>query len=218
MLKNTLSSGTIILKTTVSFAMVMRHGFGALSRIGRKHPFVFGVAMSAFKTSASDFFAQTFVEQREQVDLRRNAIFFTWGLLYLGGVQYFIYVHLFARRWFPDAMSFAAKTWREKLMDRVGQRTVLKQVFLDQFVHHPFILYPAFYQVKEFIEGGTPSEGWRKFRHNQVEDLKLTWSVWIPVFLLNFSFSPLWMRVPVVAIVSFGFTTALSCLRGAPEE
>ena len=25
--------------------------------------------------------------------------------------------------------------------------------------HHPFILYPAFYQVKEFIEGGTPSEG-----------------------------------------------------------
>ena len=33
----------------------------------RKHPFIFGVAMSAFKTSASDFFAQTVVEQREQV-------------------------------------------------------------------------------------------------------------------------------------------------------
>ena len=38
------------------------------------------------------------------------------------------YVHLFARPWFPDAMSFAAKSWREKLADRQGQRTVLKQV------------------------------------------------------------------------------------------
>ena len=59
--------------------------------------------------------------------------------------------------------------------------------------HHPFILFPAFYQVKEFIEGGTPSEGrehptlertksnsqpssgWRKFRQNQVQDLDLEW-------------------------------------------
>ncbi|CAK9059084.1 unnamed protein product [Durusdinium trenchii] len=197
--------------------MVVRRGGLFLSQIGRRRPFLFGVAVSAVKTCASDFFAQKVVEQREQVDLRRNFIFFMWGLLYLGGVQYFVYVHLFARRWFPDAMSFAAKSWREKLADRQGQRTVLKQVFLDQFVHHPFILFPAFYQVKEFIEGGTASEGWRKFRQNQVEDLKLTWSVWIPVFMLNFSFSPIWMRVPVVAIVSFGFTTALSCLRGAPE-
>ena len=33
----------------------------------RKHPFLVGVAMSAFKTSASDFFAQTVVEKRDQV-------------------------------------------------------------------------------------------------------------------------------------------------------
>ena len=32
----------------------------------RRHPFLFGVAMSAIKTSASDFMAQTVVEQREQ--------------------------------------------------------------------------------------------------------------------------------------------------------
>ena len=65
--------------------------------------------------------------------------------------------------------------------------------------------------------------GWQKFRHNQIEDLKLTWSVWIPVFLLNFSFSaslvslkelqelrgPMWLRVPVVAVVSFGRSDGL---------
>ncbi|CAE7711200.1 SYM1 [Symbiodinium sp. CCMP2456] len=194
--------------------MVLRHG----ARIGRKHPFLFGVAVSALKTSTSDLMAQKFVERREEVDWRRNFIFFTWGLMYLGGVQYFIYVHLFARRWFPMAEAFAAQPWRAKLADRAGQRNVLAQVFFDQFVHHPFLLYPAFYQVKELIEGGTPLQGWQKYRRNQMEDMKLTWSVWIPVFLLNFSFSPIWLRVPVVAVVSFGFTAALSCLRGAPEE
>ncbi|CAJ1351249.1 unnamed protein product, partial [Effrenium voratum] len=107
--------------------MVVRRGAAALSRIGRKHPFLFGVAVSAIKTSGSDVMAQKVVERREEVDLRRNLIFFTWGLLYLGGVQYFIYVHLFARRWFPDAMAFAAKGWRAKLADKAGQRTVVKQ-------------------------------------------------------------------------------------------
>eukprot|EP00439_Symbiodinium_sp_Y106_P017879 s2608_g2.t1 len=135
--------------------MVLHHG----ARIGRKHPFLFGVAVSALKTSASDLMAQKVVERREEVDWRRNFIFFTWGLMYLGGVQYFIYVHLFARRWFPMAEAFAAKPWRAKLADRVGQRNVLAQVFFDQFVHHPFLLYPAFYQVKELIEGGTPLQG-----------------------------------------------------------
>eukprot|EP00439_Symbiodinium_sp_Y106_P023927 s2608_g2.t3 len=138
--------------------MVLHHG----ARIGRKHPFLFGVAVSALKTSASDLMAQKVVERREEVDWRRNFIFFTWGLMYLGGVQYFIYVHLFARRWFPMAEAFAAKPWRAKLADRVGQRNVLAQVFFDQFVHHPFLLYPAFYQVKELIEGGTPLQGCRK--------------------------------------------------------
>ena len=70
-------------------AMVLRRG-AALARLGQRHPFLFGVAVSALKTSGSDLMAQSFVERREQLDLRRNLVFFTWGLLYLGGVQYFM--------------------------------------------------------------------------------------------------------------------------------
>ncbi|CAK0899062.1 unnamed protein product, partial [Prorocentrum cordatum] len=53
---------------------------------------------------------------------------------------------------------------------------------------------------------------------NWGEDLRVCWATWIPVFLFNFSFCPLWMRVPVVAAVSFGFTAVLSAMRGAPQE
>jgi hypothetical protein len=34
----------------------------------------------------------------------------------------------------------------------------------------------------------------------------VTWQVWVPVFTVNFSVCPLWLRVPFVAVVSFGFT------------
>jgi len=183
-----------------------------------KHPVVFGGAVSAAKTSASDYSAQKFVEKKEQIDVRRNLVFFCWGLLWLGGVQYFIYVKVFAKHLFPGAAAFAAKPLREKIADRAGQAAVLKQVSLDQFVHHPFMLFPAFYQVKELIEGGTPSDAWRKFRANQYEDLKTCWSIWIPAFIFNFSFCPLWMRVPFVAGVSFFFMVLFSSMRGAPEQ
>lgn len=187
------------------------------ARLGMHHPVLFGCSISAAKTGSSDYVAQKHFEGREHIDMRRNAIFIAWGLLYLGGVQYFIYSHLFPKYLFPSAAAFVAKPLRQKLADRVGQRVVLNQVFVDQFVHHPFLLFPAFYQVKEFIEGGSPAEGFRKCRNNWADDLSICWSIWIPAFLVNFSFCPMWMRVPFVACVSFGFTIILSLKRGAPE-
>mmetsp|Transcript_104485 Transcript_104485/g.204933 ORF Transcript_104485/g.204933 Transcript_104485/m.204933 type:complete len:229 (+) Transcript_104485:99-785(+) len=198
-------------------AAVIRATASRVADIGRRHPLFFGIGLSSFKTVASDFVAQVYVEKKERYDFRRSAVFFTWGALYLGGVQYFIYVRLFAQRFFPGAVAFAAKPLREKLADRAGQATVVKQVVLDQFVHHPFVLFPAFYQVKEFVEGGTPRDGFRKFWKNWGEDCRVCWSIWIPAFLINFSCSPLWLRVPFVAVVSFGFTILFSTMRGARE-
>eukprot|EP00930_Biecheleria_cincta_P080143 TRINITY_DN68220_c0_g1_i1.p1 TRINITY_DN68220_c0_g1~~TRINITY_DN68220_c0_g1_i1.p1 ORF type:complete len:222 (+),score=33.21 TRINITY_DN68220_c0_g1_i1:47-712(+) len=190
----------------------------AVAGFGKKHPVIFGCSISALKTSSSDFVAQTVVEKKDRVDWRRNSVFFAWGLFYLGGVQYFIYVRLFAQRFFPGTAAFAAKPIREKIADKAGQKAVMQQVFLDQFVHHPFLLFPAFYQVKEFIEGGKPEDAFRKYRKNCLEDCAVCWSIWVPAFALNFSFCPVWMRVPFVAVVSFGFTIILSCMRGAQES
>lgn len=192
--------------------------FAALAGFGKRHPVLFGCGISAFKTSSSDYVAQMYVEKRDHLDLRRNFVFFSWGLLYLGGVQYFIYVQLFTKRLFPSAAAFASKSFREKLADKMGQKVVLQQVFLDQFVHHPFMLFPAFYQVKEFIEGGRPMDGLRKCWANWFEDCKVCWSIWVPAFLVNFSVCPTWMRVPFVAVVSFGFTIIFSSLRGEPQK
>ena len=91
------------------------------------------------------------MEGRKEIDKRRNFLFFCWGAAYLGGVQSFIYVHLFSRVLFPSVAGFVAKPLRARLADRAGMANVLKQVGLDQFIHHPFMVFPAFYCVKEFI-------------------------------------------------------------------
>ena len=189
----------------------------------RTRPFASGVAISCVKTVAADAMAQIYIERREKLDRRRSAIFAAWGACYLGGVQYFIYVHLFARVLFPSAAAFVAKPVVERLADRAGQMVVLKQVALDQFIHHPFVLFPAFYCVKEGIEQGivsaaTARTAIAKYRSNMFEDLRVCWTTWIPAFLFNFSVCPLWARVPFVAVVSFGFTSYFSFLRGGPQQ
>ncbi len=193
-----------------------------LAALPRERPFAFGVGISTVKTVAADAMAQFLLEKRATLDKRRSAIFAAWGALYLGGVQYFIYVHLFARVLFPSAASFVAKPLRERMLDRAGQLVVIKQVAIAQFLHHPFMLFPAFYCVKEFIERGTfggeaVHTALTKYRLNVFEDLRVCWSTWIPAFLFNFSVCPLWARIPFVATVSFGFTTYFSFLRGKPQ-
>ena len=70
------------------------------------------------------------------------------------------------------AARFVALPWREKLACRAGQLDVLKQVGLDQFIHHPFMLFPCFYLVKETIE--KPDAGaaaiWSEGRRKQLRD------------------------------------------------
>ena len=70
---------------------------------------------------------QKVIEKREEIDWRRTAAFSSFGFLYLGGVQYALYVPIFSRM-FPNAASFAAKTVAEKLRDWPGIRSLFSQV------------------------------------------------------------------------------------------
>jgi protein Mpv17 len=189
----------------------------AIRQFGRSKPILFGCGVSALKTSASDFITQRFIEEKETIDWRRNGLFFFWGCAWLGGVQYLLHVHMFTKVLFPTAPAFVAKSLSEKLKDRAGQLAVVKQVSIDQFVFHPFVVFPVFYQVKEFIEGGKPADGLSKCLKNWTVDCQMCWSIWVPTQLFNMSICPLWMRVPFTALVSFGFTMLLSFVRGAPE-
>lgn len=135
-----------------------------------------------------------------------------------GGVQYALYVPIFGRL-FPRAAAFAAKPLAEKLADGAGIRAVAAQVVLDQCVHHPLLYFPTFYVTREVIERGFSGDSVQnalsKYRMNVSEDMVALWKVWVPVTCLNFAFSPMWLRIPVVATTSLVWTAILSAMRGA---
>lgn len=185
-----------------------------------KYPFSFGVVVSGVKTSVVDLLVQKVVERKEEVDWKRNAAFATFGFVYLGGIQYFIYVPLFGRL-FPNAAKFASKPLREKIKDFSGIRSLGFQLFLDQCVHHPVMYFPAFYATKEIImstnnDGGKPDfkKAFELYRANLKDDMIALWKIWVPATLVNFAFMPMHMRIPYTATVSLLWTCILSSMRG----
>ena len=144
-------------------------------------------------------------------------MFASFGLVYLGCIQYSIYVPLFSRL-FPSAEAFATAPLRVKLADFVGQRRMLAQVFFDQMLHHPILYFPTFYVLKEVVNGGEPINGLRKYRENVTEDLAALWKLWLPTTVINFSFLPMWGRIPWVATTSLVWTCILSYMRGSMDD
>jgi len=190
----------------------------AILRLAKTKPFAFGMGYSLLKTAGCDIMVQTVVEKRETIDWRRTSAFASFGLFYLGGVQYALYVPVFSRL-FPGAASFASKTVAEKLKDGAGIRALFGQVFLDQFVHHPIMYFPVFYMIKDFLTSDSPSPtaAITEYSHNMKEDLVALWKVWVPSTLLNFAFMPMWARIPWVASTSLVWTCILSAMRGSSD-
>lgn len=190
-----------------------------LKQVPVKYPLAFGVVFSGIKTSFSDLLVQKVVEQRDHVDWRRNAAFATFGFVYLGGVQYTIYVRIFGRM-FPGAAAFAAKPVAQKLSDVKGIFQLFAQVAIDQCLHHPFMYFPAFYCTKELVMQKNPdfSRCLADYRRNMSEDLQALWKIWVPATLVNFAFMPMYARIPFTAGVSLLWTCILSTMRGGDVE
>lgn len=146
---------------------------------------------------------------------KRNFAFASFGFVYLGGIQYALYVPIFGRL-FPQAAAFAAKSIRDKLKDRVGQFQLAAQVFVDQCVHHPLMYFPAFYMTKELVMNPQPdiNKALASYRENMSEDLRALWKVWVPGMLVNFAFMPMHLRIPCTASISLLWTCILSAMRG----
>merc|ERR1719393_1094964 len=189
-----------------------------LLRLAKSYPFRFGMAYSLFKTSGCDLMVQKVVEKRETIDWKRNIAFGSFGLFYLGVVQYMLYVPIFGRL-FPNAASFAGKSIAEKLRDATGIRNLFAQVFLDQMVHHPLMYFPVFYMIKDFVTSDSPSpvRAVSSYTENMQEDLLALWKIWVPSTLVNFAFMPMWGRIPWVASTSLIWTCILSAMRGSSD-
>ena len=190
--------------------------FTKVKSIPVQYPFGFGVVLSGFKTSFSDLLVQKVIEKREDIDWKRNSAFAAFGFIYLGGVQYMLYVPLFGRL-FPTAATFASKPLSQKIQDVPGMLNLVAQVFLDQCVHHPLMYFPAFYCTKELVMN-TQNPNFTKvltdYKNNLTDDLKALWKIWVPATLVNFAFMPMYARIPFVAGVSLLWTCVLSATRG----
>jgi len=110
-------------------------------------------------------------------------------------------------------------------------RNAAGQVVLDQAMHTPFMYFPAFYLMQSLVMGGIlhrPSkdnfvsltlQGWTTYRSNIAEDMVACWKVYIPAQILNFAFTPMYLRAPFINVVGLLWTGLwMSYVRGDPHK
>ena len=106
----------------------------------------------------------------------------------------------------------------KKLVDPSALSVIAKQIAFDIAIHMPFMYFPTFYCVKELVQGppggNVVVDGLSKYKENWVVDQTAMVKVWLPADVVFFS-GPLWLRLPLRHVVSFGWTAYVSFLRGA---
>jgi hypothetical protein len=121
-------------------------------RWAQRAPFSSQVAVATTKTIAADIVVQTAVEGKslQNVDYRRVGVFGAFGFLYLGVVQYGLYVKGMQRVFDKAALEkFCSAPIREKIRDKVGLQILAGTIALDFFLIQPLLYWPAYYLVKE---------------------------------------------------------------------
>jgi len=206
-----------------------------------RRPWATNLLIATSKTFCADLIVQ--VSSRSatgarRFDWRRSLLFTTFGFLYVGMAQWFFYISLFSRLC-PEAMTFASESLAVKLTDTVGQEDLAIQVIVDQFIISPFIYFPIFYILKEFLHrcleprqmgaDDDPNKA-DKVKDNRplvmramsnyggnfwVDNL-LSLSIWLPADIFIFMV-PMVMRMPLDHAVAFVWTMILSVMRGAAK-
>jgi len=190
----------------------------------KRRPWSFNIMLATAKNIVCDLVVQAAQARNEKAwwDWRRSLLFATFGCLYVGMAQWFFYITVFELL-LPDSIAFANKPFSMKLMDRVGQEGVLIQVFTDLFVIQPFIYYPAFYILKEFMRGGAsqPKQivltAIQKYSVNFWRDQIAAYVVWAPADVVVFT-APMYVRMPLDHAVAFLWTMIMSYLHGASPK
>ena len=187
----------------------------SLPSLPRERPFLFSTSLTTLKTAAADVLTQRAVLGREwsELDWRRIRVFAMYGALYLGGVQYALFMRVYPRI-LPLASRFAAAPVAAKLRDGRGLASVVAQVALDQGIHWPFCAIPCFYLFKSLGEGEPLSASIAALRCNWASDVLACWAFWLPADALGFGVLPLHWQVPFAATVRFAYTAFVSFRRG----
>ena len=90
-----------------------------LGSIGRRYPFAVSVGVATAKTGSADLMVQRYVEKKKHIDWNRTISFSVFGFVFLGIVQWFIYVPGY-RLVFKEMDKFCQQTIKQKLRNRAG--------------------------------------------------------------------------------------------------
>jgi len=190
----------------------------------KTNPFAFQLMVATGKTSAADILIQVVAERKkfDEIDWKRNGIFVVFGFAYLGGFQWYLMVNKY-RQWFPTMDRFAKLPFKEKLKDTAGMLDAGKMVLFDVLVHLPFMYFPTYYTVKEFVGGSSwnPTDwvidGCSKWKENFIDDFTALLKLWGPSDCVQFVL-PLHIRMPFRHLVSFFWTAYVSFTRGDIDD
>jgi len=158
------------------------------------------------------------VEGLEKWNQRRLAFAACFGVS-CGCMWYGLYISVF-RVVCPNAITFANRTFADKLRDTAGQRDLVKQVFIDIFIFSPICYFPVFYCSKALIHESMESmdklsairEGLKKYRTTFWEDNAANAVFWFPGDFFVFTI-PAWLRMPCAYALGFGWTSMLFWFR-----
>ena len=182
-------------------------------RFAQRHPlFTAGVSLST-RYFIGDSFTQLTVEKKDMLDLRRLACFTSFGFLMGAGPIY---------------------AWMGVLMPRLIQPRLSSTVarcgafaFGDILLFMPFVYFPSFYTLREFIyhgdaEGVTAEHlvhrAAAKMRSGFLEDMRSATMVLLPQDILMQTMVPPHLRVPFISATGLVWVYLLSSSRGADED
>lgn len=112
--------------------------FAALRRLDglmQRFPVAFACGTATVKSTSADIMVQNVIERRERWDVERTVAFGLFGFSWMGAGQYWLYVRVLPT-----------------LLPATTVPSTLGKVFLDQFLHVPFIFMPFFYLVDGAVQ------------------------------------------------------------------
>lgn len=178
----------------------------AISRMNtffKKYPLFVSLVGNTIKTASADIITQKYLENKKELDVQRLSVFTSFGLVYLGGWQHYLFSNLFVRC--------------QKIMTLAKYKPFSQSVmltFLDLGVHTPLMYYPSFYMIKGYLEKQSVNNIIQTYNDNIKNDMVAMWKLWFPAQMINFMFCPIHLRMPFITVVSFGWTMILSFMRG----
>ena len=178
----------------------------------KRFPLFTAVTAAGLKGCCVDLVVQNQVHDRiswNSIDKRRLAFFTSFGLVYVGAGQYYLF-----NRLFPAVASSLTAGVTAQTMVMTG---------LDSLIHIPFFYLPTFYSVREVFYKYKRdnssfyqliSSGLATWKNNLVQDFTMQATIFIPVQFYNFRYNPPHLRIPFIAAAGVVWVAVLSVVRG----